>query len=100
MKDDLHAFRILVGNDRQRGILLDQMRGIHYLAVHLARQCGASQASTDAERNIGDGNRLRETALRTVRQGNDWHIAIRKTKCGNAALEILAHLLLNTSCKT
>src|SRR3989338_2700467 len=67
-----------------------QMRGIHQLAVHLAGQCGARQTRADTERNIGDSDRLRETALRTVRQGNDWHIAIPKIKkCGIAAPETL-----------
>ena len=87
MADDLHAIGILVGDDGQRGILRDQMRGIHQLAIHLAGQRGARQASADAERNIGDGNWLRKTALRTIRQSDDWHICYSEnTKCGNAAL--------------
>jgi len=37
-----------------------------------------SDGSTDTERNVGDCHWLRKAALRTIRQGNNWHIFFSK----------------------
>ena len=71
MANDLQAIGILVGDDRQRGILLDQIRGVDQAPVHFAGQRGTRQTRAYAERNIGNRHGLRKTALRTVRQSND-----------------------------
>jgi hypothetical protein len=41
--DHLQAFRILVGDDGQIDVLVDQVRGIHQLAVDLAGQRGLAR---------------------------------------------------------
>jgi hypothetical protein len=53
--DHVQAFRILVGDDGEVGILLDQEGGIDHLAVDLAGQRGLAEARGDAGgRHLGD----------------------------------------------
>ena len=67
MADQIHAVRILVGDDGQLGIGGDQVRGIHQHPIHLARQRGTRQTGTDALRDLGHGHGVGITALRTIR---------------------------------
>jgi hypothetical protein len=74
VSNDLNAVGILVGDDRKLCILLDQMGGIDHLAIHLAGQGGSGKTGAYAHCDIGDCDGLFETALRTIRQSDDWHV--------------------------
>ncbi|MNZ98000.1 hypothetical protein D3C78_1172690 [compost metagenome] len=69
----LDTLRIPRSDDRQRGITLDDVRGIHQLAVDLAGQSGLGQTGTDGLRNFGHADRLLERTLTTVGKSNDGH---------------------------
>jgi len=85
MADDFHAFGILVGDDASAGILLDQMRGIHQLAVHLAGQRGTSQTAPMLSATSATVL-LRKAALRTIGKVITGIFSLPKnTKCGDAA---------------
>jgi len=66
--DQLEAVRVALGHDSQIDIFFDQIRGIDQIAIDLAAQCSASQASTDAGRHFGDCYRLFKRADGTIRQ--------------------------------
>ncbi|MNW04486.1 hypothetical protein D3C71_2005850 [compost metagenome] len=56
----LDTLRIPRSDDRQRSILLDDVRGVHQLTVDLAGQRGLGQTGTDGLRNLGHTDRLLE----------------------------------------
>ncbi|OIQ70010.1 hypothetical protein GALL_483840 [mine drainage metagenome] len=66
----LQPLSILAGNDRQRGISIDQITGIHRFAIHLACKCSFGQTRTNGCRNLGYRDGPRIVTLRTVRKGN------------------------------
>src|SRR5665811_421302 len=69
--DDLQPIGILVGDDRQRSILRNQMRGIYQMAVYFAGQRGTRQTRAYAKRNISNRHSMCKAALRTIRQSNN-----------------------------
>jgi len=70
---DLHALRILVGNDGERAVLLDAMTGVDQTAVHLASQRRLGQPGADRRRHVGNRQRLLEFPRRSIRQCNRQH---------------------------
>ena len=58
--DDVEAFRVLVGDDGERGIVVDHERRVDDLAVDLAGERGLGQAGTDGCGDGGDGHRAFE----------------------------------------
>ncbi|MNN48471.1 hypothetical protein D3C81_1629490 [compost metagenome] len=73
MAQHVDTLRIPRSDDRQRDIALDDIRGIHQLAVDLASQSGLGQTGTDGLRNFGHTDRLLERTLTTVGKSNDGH---------------------------
>jgi hypothetical protein len=68
------ASGILVGDDREVGVVLDQEGGIDHLAVDLAGQRGLAQAGGDARRHLGHGHRAFELTAGAVRKSHIQHL--------------------------
>ncbi len=71
--NDLKPGIILVCDDRNRGIVLYHMGGIHLPAIYHCAQRGLGQARTDIGGDIVYRYRLIESALATVGQCNNRH---------------------------
>ena len=71
--DHLDPLRALVGDDRDRGVLLDQERGIDQLVVDAPGERGAREAGADARGNLGDRYGFGIFTAAAVRQRDDWH---------------------------
>ena len=84
MPDQIQAFRILGGDDREAGVLLNAVDGIDEMrrAVHgdAPAKGSAGKARTDGLRDFGGGDRAGVLALRAIRQRNDDHLGVRVTK--------------------
>ena len=63
MPDDIHAFRIFVGDDREIGIFVDHKRCVDQLAINFAGQGCFGQARADAGRDVHHADRLVERTL-------------------------------------
>ncbi len=73
MTNDLQAFLIAVGDDRQLGVIFNEVGGIHLAAVHFAGQGRLGEAGADIGGHVVNRNRMVEGPLGTVGQGNNWH---------------------------
>ena len=71
--DDLKAVGILVGDDRELGVVLDEMGGVDKTPLDLAGKRGTGQAGADGGGNLGNRHWLFEAANRTVGQGDVGH---------------------------
>ncbi len=71
--DDFEPVRVLAGDDRNLRIPVEDVRGIHELAVDTAGERGLGEPRTDARSEACHGHGLFETALAAVRQGDDRH---------------------------
>ena len=65
---------MLVGDDRELGVVLDAEAGVDQLAVHLAGERGVGQARADRGGDFGDGHRLVERALAAVGERDIDHV--------------------------
>ena len=70
----LDALRALVGDDRQLGVLLDEVRDVHEPAVDAPGQRGAREAGADVRGNLGDRYGFGKFTTATIRQRDDWHV--------------------------
>ena len=70
---DLEAVGILAGDDGDLRVAVDQVGGVDELAVDAAGERGLREARTDARSEFRHGERLLETALAAVWQGDDRH---------------------------
>ena len=66
MADHIQAIRILGGNDGQRGVVLNDKAGIHYLAIDLASQSRLCQARANRSSNLGHRDRAGILALGAI----------------------------------
>ena len=71
--DDFEPVRVLAGDDRNRGVMVDDVRGVHELAVDTAGERSLGKSRTDARGNACHGHGLFEAALAAVRQCDDRH---------------------------
>ena len=65
--------RILVGHDAERGVVIDDGRGIDQAAVDVAGQRRLGESRTDARGNVRHGHGVIEVLLRAVGQGYYGH---------------------------
>ncbi len=83
MADDVEAFGVLVGDNRHRGIAIDDLGGVDELAVDLRRERGLGETGTDRRRDVAGRNRMVVAAYRSVGQCNGRHFQTPETKkCG------------------
>ena len=71
--NDLQPFLVLRRDDLQGRIGLDQIAGIHLLAIDLAGQSGLGQTSTDGLSHLEHRYRMIERTLTAVRKSNGGH---------------------------
>ena len=76
MTDHIEPVGVLVGHDRERGVVVDAMRGVDEGAVDPAGQCGLGEAGADRGGHVGHGRRRREFANRTVGQADFRHVRV------------------------
>ena len=55
MADDLQPLGVAVGHDADRGVVIDERRGVDQGAVDLAGERRLGEARTNAGRNVGHG---------------------------------------------
>src|SRR5690606_17960144 len=72
--DDLQAFLVAVGDDRDLRITIDNIRGVDQAAVDLAGERGLGKPRTDAGGDLVNGNGILETADGTVRKRDLRHV--------------------------
>ena len=71
--DDLEAVGILVGDDADRGVVIDDRRGVDQAAVHLAGQRRLGEPRADAGRDLGHRDGVVERFLTAVGKCNYGH---------------------------
>ena len=73
MTNDLQTSVVALGDDRQTGVLLNDMRGVHLATVDHPGQGGLGEAGANGGGHLVHGNGLVKVALTAVRQGNRGH---------------------------
>ena len=71
--NDLQTSVVALGDDRQTGVLLNDMRGVHLATVDHPGQGGLGEAGANGGGHLVHGNGLVKVALTAVRQGNRGH---------------------------
>jgi hypothetical protein len=66
MADDFQAFLVLGRDDAQPGVVVDNVAGIHQLAVHFTGQGRLGQTGADGLRHLHDGNGVFEFSAAAV----------------------------------
>ena len=70
MADDLERIVRLVGDDGERCVVRDGVRGVDQFAVDARAECGLGQAGADAGGNFADGDGRVELTLAAIGQGD------------------------------
>jgi len=87
--DQLQPLWVFGGDDGQRGVALDPVRGIHQHTIHLAPERGLGQAGTDGSSHVGHRDRAGKWALRTVGEGDIEHEQVQKNETRLGAAPII-----------
>ena len=73
MANDINALFITLRNDRQFGIVLDSITGVHKLTIHLPGEGGLGKTSANVGGNIMNGYGFGKTAVAAIGQCYDGH---------------------------
>ncbi len=70
MPQHLEAVGIALRDDRQIGVVFDQVRRVDQRAIHTAGQRGLGEPRSNRRCNVRDAHRCVEGPLRTIGQSN------------------------------
>jgi hypothetical protein len=73
MANDINAVFITLGDDRQLGIVLDAIAGVHELTIYLPGKGGFGKASANIGGNVMNGYGFGKTTMAAIGQGYDGH---------------------------
>ena len=90
---DLDTLGHVAGDDRHRGVMVDQRGEVARSAVDLDRDRRFGEAGPDRRRQFGTGQRRRKLAAAAVRQGHRDRLPWARRRC-HYPVGILAHRAL------